>query len=297
VDDDSGRCAHCGKPLPPRAGGGRQRVYCDATCRSAARRARAPQTPRCSVRAGAARCPAPADGRWHDARGTVIAWTCSAHRDLAGDIARAAPGRNPGRWLPAAVAWRPGPPSVTGPAFTLTIRLEDIDPPVWRRVQVPASGTLADLHDVIQVAMGWEGYHLHKFGPVMWSELTGEYEPAAALAGCLRKPGDSIGYLYDFGDNWLHRVTLDKVTARPRGQLPRCTAGARACPPEDSGGPWGYEHALKAVRSRKGWAYRQARETLGPRFDPAAFDRAEINQRLAGLAPDAGRTGSGHATR
>jgi hypothetical protein len=284
VDRES-TCGHCGKPLPPRAGGGRRRLYCDATCRSAARRARGPRPPRCSVRAGTARCPAPADGRWHDVRGTVIAWTCAAHRDLAGDIARAVGGRKPGRWLPAAVAWRPDPTGAAGPAYTLTIRLLDVDPLVWRRVQVSAAATLDDLHDVIMVAMGWAGYHLHKFGPVRWGELTGEFGPGAALADCLRRPGDAIGHEYDFGDRWIHQVTLDKITDRSRGQLPRCTAGARACPPEDSGGPWGYEHALKSLRSRKGWAYRQARETLGSRFDPAAFDRAEVNQQLAGLAP------------
>jgi hypothetical protein len=285
--DGERTCGHCGKPLPPRAGGGRQRVYCDATCRSAARRARAPRPPRCSVRAGTARCPAPADGRWHDARGTVIAWTCAAHRGLAADIARAADGRKPGRWLPAAVAWRPDPAGAAGPACTLTIRLLEVDPPVWRRVQVPAAATLDDLHDVIMVAMGWAGYHLHKFGPVRWGELTGEFGPGAALADCLRRPGDAIGHEYDFGDRWIHQVTLEKVTARPRGQLPRCLAGARACPPEDSGGPFGYQAALEGLRARKGWKYRMARETLGRGFNPAAFDKDEVNQQLAGLAPAA----------
>jgi hypothetical protein len=97
--DDSGQCAHCGKPLPSRAGGGRRRQYCDATCRSAARRARTPTPARCSVRAGTARCAAAADGRWHDTKGTVIAWTCAAHRDLAGELARAG--------LQDDIAWHP----------------------------------------------------------------------------------------------------------------------------------------------------------------------------------------------
>jgi hypothetical protein len=68
------------------------------------------------VRAGAARCAAAADGRWHDTRGAVIAWTCAAHRELAGELARAGlpAGRRPGRWLPAGIAWHPAPPAVTG---------------------------------------------------------------------------------------------------------------------------------------------------------------------------------------
>ena len=239
MDEDSGRCAHCGKPLPSRAGGGRRRQYCDATCRSAARRARTPTAAWCSVRAGTARCAGAADGRWHDTRGTVIAWTCAAHRDLAGELARAGlpAGRKLDRWLPAAIAWRPVPPAVTGPAYTLTVRLEDVHPPVWRQVQVPAASTLADLHEVIQVAMGWDNAHLWQFGPILFGEVRGEYDKAAALDDCLAKPGDTLGYLYDLGDMWHHRVTLDRVTARPRSPLPRCLAGRRAWPAGAPGRP------------------------------------------------------------
>jgi Plasmid pRiA4b ORF-3-like protein len=289
VAEDGGRCARCGTLLPSRAGGGRRRQYCGATCRSAARRVRTPPPARCSVRAGAARCSAAADGRWHDTRGVVIAWTCAAHRELAGELARAGlpAGRRPDRWLPASIAWHPAPPAVTGPAFTLTVRLDEVHPPVWRQVQVPAASTLADLHEVIQVVMGWAAMHLWKFGPLLYGELRGDYDPAVTLDGCLARPGDVLGYVYDFGDLWVHRITLDKVTARPRVPLPRCLAGRRACPPEDCGGPWGYETALKGLRARKGWAYRMARDTCGPRFDPESFDKTEINHQLAALAPAA----------
>ena len=68
---------------------------------------------------------------------------------------------------------------MTGPALTLTVRLEEVHPPVWRQVQVPAASTLAGLHEVIQVAMGWAGMHLWQFGPLMFGELRGEYDPAA----------------------------------------------------------------------------------------------------------------------
>ncbi|MGH3409452.1 MAG: plasmid pRiA4b ORF-3 family protein, partial [Streptosporangiaceae bacterium] len=193
-------------------------------------------------------------------------------------------GRRPDRWLPASLSWHPAPPAVAGPAFTLTITLDEVHPPVWRQVQVPAAA-LTQLHEVIQVAMGWAGMHLWQFGPLLFGELRGDYDPAAPLEDCLARPGDTLGYLYDFGDQWLHHITLDKVITRPRGPLPRCLAGRRACPPEDCGGPWGYETALKGLRARKGWAYRIARDTCGPRFDPEAFDKAEINHQLAALAP------------
>jgi Plasmid pRiA4b ORF-3-like protein len=41
--------------------------------------------------------------------------------------------------------------------------LLDISPMVWRRLLVPSSYTLRELHGVIQVAMGWEGIHLYDF--------------------------------------------------------------------------------------------------------------------------------------
>ena len=291
MSGDGRRCARCGTPLPPRAGGGRRRLYCGATCRSAARRTRTPPAPaRCSVRAGAARCTAAADGRWHDTRGAVIAWTCPAHRELAGELARAGlgGGRRLDRWLPAGVAWRPAPPAPPpGPAFVLTITLDEVHPPVWRQVQVPAASTLTHLHEVIQVAMGWSGMHLWQFGPLLYGEIRGEADPGAVLADSLARPGDALGYVYDFGDQWLHRITLDKVIARPRVPLPRCLAGRRACPPEDCGGPWGYDATLKALRARKGLAYRIARDTCGPRFNPEAFDKTGINAQLAALAPAA----------
>jgi len=177
----------------------------------------------------------------------VIAWTCAAHRELAGSLARAGlpAGRRLDRWLPASIAWHPAPPAVTGPAFTLTVRLEEVHPPVWRQVQVPAASTLAGLHEVIQVAMGWAGMHLWKFGPLLFGELRGDYDPALTLDRCLAGPGDVLGYVYDFGDLWVHRITLDKVITRPRVPLPRCLAGRRACPPEDCGGPWGYETGVR----------------------------------------------------
>lgn len=83
----------------------------------------------------------------------------------------------------------------------------------------------------------------------------------------LRTPGDRVAYLYDFGD-MVHHIELDKVITRPRAAVPRCTAGKRACPPEDCGGPWGYEETLKALRARKGWRYQQARELCATKFDP-----------------------------
>jgi hypothetical protein len=289
-DAGQGRCGHCGTQLPVSTGRGRSRQYCNATCRSRARRARsAPARASCAVRAGVARCAARATGAWYDTRGAVAVHTCAQHRELAGELLRARmpTGRRLDRWLPAGIRWSPTPH--TAPprkAYQLTVTLHGVHPPIWRRVHVRADATLAQLHEVIQVAMGWEGYHLWRFGPVVFAELCGEYSPDTALNAVVAKPGDRLGYLYDFGEHWIHHLELDKVITRPRAGViyPRCSAGKRACPPEDCGGPWGYADTLKALRSRKGWRYQQARELCSTTFDPEAFDQEAVNTALAALS-------------
>jgi hypothetical protein len=120
-----GQCGHCGSTLPAVLGRGRSRKYCDATCRSRARRARTPPAPaRCSVRAGLGRCATRSAGAWYDQRGTVAAHTCAEHRELAGELLRAGMprGRTLDRWLPANVRW--SPPQQAAPprmAYQLTV--------------------------------------------------------------------------------------------------------------------------------------------------------------------------------
>lgn len=137
-----GRCGYCAAELPAAVGRGRSRKFCDATCRSRARRARTPPTPaRCSVPAGLGRCAGRSTGAWYDHRGAVAAHTCAEHRELAGDLLRAGMprGRKLDRWLPASVRWSPAQPAAPpGPAYQLTITLDEVYPPVWRRVHVPA---------------------------------------------------------------------------------------------------------------------------------------------------------------
>ena len=89
-------------------------------------------------------------------------------------------------------------------------------------------------------------------------------------------------YTYDFGDNWHHTIDVEKIhQPQPGATYPRCSAGRRACPPEDSGGPWGYAGMLTAIRARKGPRYREVQEQGDHRHDPEAFDLAAINAALA----------------
>ncbi|MFD8565165.1 plasmid pRiA4b ORF-3 family protein [Streptosporangium canum] len=152
-----------------------------------------------------------------------------------------------------------------GSIHQLKVTLREVHPPVWRRVHVPSTVTLVELHEVIQVAMGWEQHHLHVFsdGDRQYGDNARD-ETAVTLAGLIPKAGDWLGYRYDFGDCWDHDVEVEKVhRAGAKTTYPRCSAGGRACPPEDSGGPEGYAEHLRALRHRKGWKYKMAKHIFG----------------------------------
>lgn len=90
-------------------------------------------------------------------------------------------------------------------------------------------------------------------------------------------PGAAIEYEYDFGDSWIHRVTLEREsTADPDLTYPRCLAGARACPPEDCGGPPGYEELLRVLRNPTLDEYQDMLDWLGRPFDSEAFDPTTV---------------------
>lgn len=138
----------------------------------------------------------------------------------------------------------------------LDVRLREIEPPIWRTVEVPGASSLADVHLALQVAMGWTNSHLHQFkiGDTSYGmvdvddsdDLEIEDEREYELQDLVGN-GDSFLYEYDFGDGWEHDVTVKKVTTVAKPPRPRCVAGARACPPEDCGGSGGYENLLEAL--------------------------------------------------
>ncbi len=176
------------------------------------------------------------------------------------------------------------PASPADVLFQFKITLLEIDPPIWRRVQV-ADCTLDLLHEYIQAAFGWENCHLHEFhidgvryGPREHDDLDfdmeTEDEAEATLSQLLPKSRRKVRwvYEYDFGDGWRHEILFEGYPPRQTGwKYPICTEGARACPPEDCGGPWGYADYLAAVADPE---HEQHEEMLGWRgpFDPEAFD-------------------------
>lgn len=177
-----------------------------------------------------------------------------------------------------------------GSVYQLKVTLKDIRPPVWRRLLVPEC-SLAKLHEVIQVAMGWENYHLYDFeaggkrytDPRGMDELDMEDAGRARLSQVAPKEKVKLRYTYDFGDNWQHEVLVEKVLPPEEGRTyPVCIAGKRACPPEDVGGPWGYMEFAEAIRDPEHERHEEFLEWRGE-FDPEAFDPDAVNKELRRL--------------
>jgi hypothetical protein len=175
--------------------------------------------------------------------------------------------------------------------YRLKVWLCDISPVIWRRLEVPAGITLPKLHRVIQVAIGWQDYHLHQFriGGRIYEvpDPEGSFESEALDARRVRlemavtKVGSEFGYLYDFGDGWEHKLCLEAITVpEEAAYYPRCTGGARSGPPEDAGGPYGYIEYLEALSDPNHERHGELLQWRGP-FDPEAFDLNRINRELS----------------
>ncbi|KAA2265407.1 plasmid pRiA4b ORF-3 family protein [Solihabitans fulvus] len=146
----------------------------------------------------------------------------------------------------------------------LKITLRHVRPPCWRRVLVPASATLGDLHEIIQIVFVWDDDHLHGFtvGRRQYGDpyFDAEYDEGTITLGEVFDRGRrSISYLYDFGASWLHDVALERVVEPdPTTSYPVCVDGRGDAPVED-------------------WC----EDDDAPAWTP--FDRADINTQLARL--------------
>lgn len=182
----------------------------------------------------------------------------------------------------------------SGKVYQLKVTLKGSKPPIWRRIQVPDC-TLGQLHEIFQVVMGWEDCHLHQF------IVKGEYygvpsqddfdmdmgietrDEEDLLISQVATMGRKVRftYEYDFGDSWEHDIVLEKtLEPAPNVEYPLCTAGARACPPEDCGGIWGYAHLLEALADPKHEDHEERMEWLGGEFDPEKFSVEAVNKEL-----------------
>jgi hypothetical protein len=160
--------------------------------------------------------------------------------------------------------------------YQLKVTLRAITPMIWRRLLVTSDSTIAQLHDIVQIAMGWEDLHLHQFR--IHGKTYGIYRDGGIsfaddphqviLADFKLRKAERFSYEYDRGDFWQHDLRLERILPlEPRKHYPVCTDGAGDCPPEDCGGPWGYLD-LMAERD-SGMALREALD-----------DQALVAQRL-----------------
>lgn len=176
------------------------------------------------------------------------------------------------------------------PAVRVKITIRDIDPPVWRELVVPGHWHLGMVHRALQIAFGWHEAHLHSFqvGDRRYGEPDPNYDSGTQRESLVRvhevlaAPGDVITYWYDFGDDWFHDIVVEELLD-PQKQA-RCLDGRRAAPPEDSGGPWGYQDLLQALADPKHEEHEDRVEWVGEGYDPELVDIQAIDGALRRLS-------------
>ena len=160
---------------------------------------------------------------------------------------------------------------------------------------IPSDLSLWDFHKIIQVTMGWTNSHLHQFikdgiyytkrypEDDNWEDMESvDYEqPVIRVSEFLPDEKGSMLYEYDFGDGWIHRVTLEKILPTDDTvSLPVCLDGKMHCPPEDCGGVWGYAGMLEILKHPEHEQHEDYLAWLGGEFDPEYFNKDEVNKLL-----------------
>jgi len=183
--------------------------------------------------------------------------------------------------------------------FQFKIQIEGIsDPPVWRRLTMPSYLTFLDFHHIIQIAFGWENAHLFQFSDkgfgsdTIITEINKEFEadPDSQIEASEIKLSEVFSewkksqiYIYDFGDSWKHKITLEKIIDESTVNT-TCIAGKGKCPPEDCGGIGGYENLKEILEDKSHPEYEDYREWLGleevDKWDPYEFDVKKVNDML-----------------
>ncbi len=176
----------------------------------------------------------------------------------------------------------------------LRIKLDDVEPAVLRRVQVPVTIRLDRLHLVLQAAMGWTNSHLYEIRAhdVGWGMSDPDFGDGpldaskARLIDVLEDVGTrSLKYVYDFGDCWEHSVRIERITDAVPGMIYPCLVEATGrCPPEDVGGPWGYREFLDAIADPDHQEHAERLEWIGGAFDPTTVDLQRLTKAVDSLA-------------
>ena len=177
------------------------------------------------------------------------------------------------------------------PIARVRISLKEIEPEIWRQVEVPLGLSLKGLHDVIQAAMGWQDYHLFEFriGEKLYGIPDPERDVLQAklvkIETIVAKGFDCFDYVYDFGDDWEHAIVIEAIgPADPALKYPRFIDGARRGPPEDVGGIPGYYNFLDIAAKPRHRDHRHLIEWYGGPYDPEDIDLLQTRLRLGAIA-------------
>jgi hypothetical protein len=182
----------------------------------------------------------------------------------------------------------------------LKVTLRHVKPPVWRRIEVSSDVKLSKLAAILEAGMGWLGGHLHAFeqGDVRYEVPDAEWgadvwfgrrvadERKARLGDVLPTIKSRMRWEYDFGDGWEHDVLVEAIERPTAGRrYPVCLTGRRACPPEDCGGPWGYDDMLTAMRDPLHENHAFVVDWLPVDFDPEQFDADIATENMRSPRP------------
>lgn len=204
-------------------------------------------------------------------------------------------------------------PSPSQPViFRVRLDLDDVKPPIWRRLDLAGDLRLDEVHQVIIGAMGWSDSHLHAFqmGPrhldrtrqafvTEWEEQQGDGPPGGIPERTVRldqvvaQTGDRLYHQYDFGDGWEHTIRVERVRRNAsQGARAVCLAGSRAAPPEDCGGVPGYEDVLALLAGEPVHVHdpEELRQWLPAGYDPQHFDVDQANRVLSRVNGQSGES-------
>jgi hypothetical protein len=173
-----------------------------------------------------------------------------------------------------------------GGSLHLRLKLRDVEPTVWRRVVVPNRITMAELASILLTAMGWRNVHLHLFevgnetyGSADDEAEDDEIDESGIIVSDALSRHERFAFEYDFGDGWHHDVLIEERSASTV-DFARCLDGENACPPEDVGGPGGYEEFLEAIADPAEKDHERYFEWVGGSFDAFKFDADAVNAAL-----------------
>jgi Plasmid pRiA4b ORF-3-like protein len=180
----------------------------------------------------------------------------------------------------------------------LKISLNHSKPLIWRQILITKETTFFELHHIIQIAMGWDNYHMFEFdlegyriGEIDEEEKNNGYGSdqvsdcrEVTLGDLITQQKEIINYLYDFGDNWRHEIKVERFLNIDNATLyPTCIGGQMNCPPEDCCGIHSFYNCIEVLKNKKHPDYKDIAEWFAKRYNPTKFDKEKVNRQLKKL--------------